>query len=111
MSLDAVAIARAAGLLGAARTEHHAVDALPEACRPEDEDDGYRIQDALEIIDISNNLGDTKSIVTHPSTTTHQRLPEEERLHLGISDGLLRLSVGLEDVEDIKEDLARALSA
>jgi O-succinylhomoserine sulfhydrylase len=71
----------------------------------------FRIQDAFEVIDISNNLGDTKSIVTHPATTTHQRLPEEERLRLGISAGLLRLSVGLEDVEDIKEDLAAALRA
>jgi O-succinylhomoserine sulfhydrylase len=70
----------------------------------------FRIQNALEVIDISNNLGDTKSIVTHPSTTTHQRLPEEERQRLGIGEGLLRLSVGLEDVEDIKEDLARALA-
>ena len=71
----------------------------------------FRIQNAFEIIDISNNLGDTKSIVTHPATTTHQRLPEQERLRLGISAGLLRLSVGLEDVEDIKEDLAAALRA
>lgn len=71
----------------------------------------FRIQNAFEIIDISNNLGDTKSIVTHPATTTHQRLPEEERLRLGITAGLLRLSVGLEDVEDIKEDLAAALKA
>jgi len=71
----------------------------------------FRIQDTFEVIDISNNLGDTKSIVTHPATTTHQRLPEEERLRLGISAGLLRLSVGLEDVEDIKEDLAAALRA
>ncbi len=71
----------------------------------------FRIQNAFEIIDISNNLGDTKSIVTHPATTTHQRLPEDERLRLGITAGLLRLSVGLEDVEDIKEDLAAALKA
>ncbi|MCG8543820.1 MAG: PLP-dependent transferase, partial [Alphaproteobacteria bacterium] len=71
----------------------------------------FRIQNALEVVDISNNLGDTKSIITHPTTTTHQRLEEAERLRLGITDGLLRLSVGLEDVEDIKEDLARALTA
>ncbi len=73
-------------------------------------DRAFRIQNALEVVDISNNLGDTKSIVTHPSTTTHQRLSEEERLRLGIGEGLLRLSVGLEDAEDIKEDLARALA-
>jgi O-succinylhomoserine sulfhydrylase len=74
-------------------------------------DRAYRIQNALTVVDISNNLGDAKSIVTHPTTTTHQRLPEEERLRLGITEGLLRLSVGLEDVEDIKEDLERALKA
>jgi O-succinylhomoserine sulfhydrylase len=74
-------------------------------------DRAYRIQNALTVVDISNNLGAAKSIVTHPTTTTHQRLPEEERLRLGITEGLLRLSVGLEDVEDIKEDLERALKA
>ena len=70
----------------------------------------FRIQNAFDVIDISNNFGDGKSIVTHPSTTTHQRLPEEERQRLGIGVGLLRLSVGLEDAADIKEDLARALA-
>ncbi len=65
--------------------------------------------DALEIIDISNNLGDAKSLITHPATTTHQRLGAEERARMGIGDGLVRLSVGLEDVDDLKEDLAKAL--
>ena len=69
----------------------------------------FRCLDALRMIDISNNLGDAKSLINHPATTTHQRLPEEERARLGISPGLIRLSVGLEDVEDIKEDLAQAL--
>jgi O-succinylhomoserine sulfhydrylase len=69
----------------------------------------FRVLDGLGLIDISNNLGDAKSLATHPATTTHQRLKPEERAELGISDGLLRLSVGLEDVEDLKEDLARAL--
>jgi O-succinylhomoserine sulfhydrylase len=69
----------------------------------------FRLLDGLEVIDISNNLGDAKSLITHPATTTHQRLPAEERERLGITDGLLRLSVGLEDVEDLKEDLAQAL--
>jgi O-succinylhomoserine sulfhydrylase len=64
---------------------------------------------ALEIVKISNNLGDAKSLVTHPATTTHQRLKEEERAVLGISDGLIRLSVGLEDAEDLSEDLVQAL--
>lgn len=71
----------------------------------------FRLLEALRLIDISNNLGDAKSLVTHPATTTHQRLKPEERAELGISDGLLRVSVGLEDVEDIKEDLAQALGA
>ncbi|MFQ5939455.1 MAG: trans-sulfuration enzyme family protein, partial [Alphaproteobacteria bacterium] len=71
----------------------------------------FRFLHALEVIDISNNLGDAKSLITHPATTTHQRLSEEERAHLGITGALVRLSVGLEDVEDIKEDLAQALAA
>jgi O-succinylhomoserine sulfhydrylase len=64
---------------------------------------------ALEIADISNNLGDAKSLVTHPATTTHRRLPPEVREAGGITDGVIRLSVGLEDVQDIIEDLDRAL--
>ncbi len=69
----------------------------------------FRFVNALKLIDISNNLGDTKSLVTHPATTTHQRIGAEERARLGITDGMVRLSVGLEDLEDIKEDLAQAL--
>lgn len=69
----------------------------------------FRFLNALKLIDISNNLGDAKSLINHPATTTHQRISEEERTRLGISPGLVRLSVGLEDVEDIKEDLAQAL--
>jgi len=71
----------------------------------------FRFLNALRMIDISNNLGDAKSLTTHPATTTHQRLSEEERSDLGISPGLVRLSVGLEDIEDIQEDLATALAA
>ncbi|MGF1630780.1 MAG: O-succinylhomoserine sulfhydrylase [Kiloniellaceae bacterium] len=71
----------------------------------------FRLMNALATIDISNNLGDSKSLVTHPATTTHQRLKPEERAELGISDGLLRLSVGLEDPADLIEDLEQALSA
>jgi O-succinylhomoserine sulfhydrylase len=66
---------------------------------------------ALRIVKISNNLGDAKSIVTHPATTTHQRLTPEARAHLGITDGLVRLSVGLEDPDDLLEDIATALDA
>jgi O-succinylhomoserine sulfhydrylase len=64
---------------------------------------------ALQVIKISNNLGDAKSLVTHPATTTHQRLKEEERQRLGIGEGLVRLSVGLEDPLDLAEDLTQAL--
>lgn len=74
-------------------------------------DKAFSMLNAFNVIDISNNLGDTKSITTHPATTTHQRLTPEGREALGITDGLVRLSVGLEDVEDIKEDLAQALNA
>ncbi len=69
----------------------------------------YRALNALAMIDISNNLGDAKSLITHPATTTHQRLPPEERARLGIAEGLVRLSVGLEDPADIAADLDQAL--
>ncbi|MBH62572.1 MAG: O-succinylhomoserine sulfhydrylase [Alphaproteobacteria bacterium] len=69
----------------------------------------FRFLNALDLVDISNNLGDAKSLITHPATTTHQRLPMAERDHLGISDETLRLSVGLEDPRDIKADILRAL--
>ena len=69
----------------------------------------FRFMNALELIDISNNLGDSKSLATHPATTTHQRLSREERDSLGITDGLVRLSIGLEDPRDLLEDIARAL--
>ena len=71
----------------------------------------FRLLNALAVIDISNNLGDAKSLITHPATTTHQRLPAEERAEQGITDGLLRLSVGLEDPDDLIEDLEQALQA
>jgi O-succinylhomoserine sulfhydrylase len=71
--------------------------------------EAFAIANALSIIAISNNLGDAKSLITHPETTTHQRLKPEQRAALGIGPGLLRLSVGLEDVEDLIEDLASAL--
>ena len=71
----------------------------------------FRFLNALRLIDISNNLGDSKSLATHPATTTHQRLTPEARAALGISDGLLRLSVGLEDPQDLIEDLDQALAA
>ena len=71
----------------------------------------FEFLDRLCIIDISNNLGDVKSLITHPATTTHQRLKPEERAVLGIGDGMVRLSVGLEDVRDIQDDLSQALGS
>lgn len=71
----------------------------------------FTFLNAMELIDISNNLGDAKSLMTHPATTTHQRLTPEGRLEVGITDNLVRLSVGLEDVDDIIEDLDQALKA
>ena len=65
---------------------------------------------AFELIAVSNNLGDSKSLATHPATTTHMRIGAEERAKLGITDGVIRLSVGLEDLEDLKDDLAQALA-
>ncbi len=71
----------------------------------------FKFLNALEIVIISNNLGDAKSIITHPTTTTHQRLSDEQRATLGITPGLVRLSVGLEDADDLIQDLSQALDA
>jgi O-succinylhomoserine sulfhydrylase len=71
----------------------------------------FRLANALEVIKISNNLGDAKSLITHPATTTHQRLTPEARAAMGIGEGMLRLSVGLEDVDDLIDDLAAGLAA
>ena len=72
-------------------------------------DAAFRLQDRLQIIKISNNLGDAKTIITHPATTTHQRLSDENKAQLGITPGLLRLSVGLEAAQDLIDDLHQAL--
>jgi O-succinylhomoserine sulfhydrylase len=69
----------------------------------------FRFQNALQIIKISNNLGDAKSLTTHPATTTHKNLAEEDQALLGISPGLVRLSIGLEDPQDLIEDVLQAL--
>jgi len=71
----------------------------------------YGFENKLDIIQISNNLGDAKSLITHPATTTHKNLTEDARLELGINPGTVRLSVGLEDVEDLIEDIDTALAA
>ncbi len=71
----------------------------------------FRVLRALEIIDISNNLGDVKSLVTHPASTTHRNIGPDARAMMGITDGMLRLSIGLEEVEDLLSDLSQALKA
>ncbi len=71
--------------------------------------DAFELLDALRLIDISNNLGDAKSLITHPATTTHRRMGPQRRAQVGIGEGSVRLSVGLEDPEDLWTDLAQAL--
>ncbi len=65
---------------------------------------------ALEMVSLSSNLGDTRTIATHPVSTTHSKLTDEERAQIGIYPGTIRVSVGLEDVADIINDLTRALN-
>jgi O-succinylhomoserine sulfhydrylase len=71
----------------------------------------WRFLDRLNLVDISNNLGDAKSMATHPSTTTHRAMPEEKRLEIGLTEGFVRMSVGLEDVADLTKDIVQALDA
>ncbi|WP_338445516.1 aminotransferase class I/II-fold pyridoxal phosphate-dependent enzyme [Pelagerythrobacter marensis] len=71
----------------------------------------FAVLDALELIDISNNIGDSRSLMCHPASTTHAGMSEEARAEMGVAEGLLRINVGLEDVEDLREDLDRALAA
>ncbi|MBB1249871.1 O-succinylhomoserine sulfhydrylase [Rhizobium sp. G21] len=73
--------------------------------------EAFTLQNGLDVVLISNNLGDAKSLITHPATTTHKNLTDEARAELGISAGLLRLSAGIEDGEDLIEDFERALDA
>ncbi|WP_137155955.1 O-succinylhomoserine sulfhydrylase [Rhizobium sp. FKL33] len=73
--------------------------------------EAFALQNGLDVVSISNNLGDAKSLITHPATTTHKNLTDEARAELGISAGLLRLSAGIEDGDDLIEDFERALSA
>lgn len=74
-----------------------------------DKDDAWTLIDNTKMLSITANLGDVKSIITHPATTTHSRVSPEDRLAAGITDNLIRISVGLESIEDIKKDLARGL--
>ena len=85
---------------------------VPSAATPEEAKRAtFRVLDALRLVDVSNNLGDAKSLVTHPATTTHRKLGPDGRAAVGIAETTVRLSVGLEDVEDLREDLDQALSS
>lgn len=79
-----------------------------------DGDDGkaraFEVLDKLRVIDISNNLGDAKSLITHPATTTHRAMGPEGRAAIGLGDGVVRISIGLEGTEDLIADLDQALS-
>jgi O-succinylhomoserine sulfhydrylase len=72
-------------------------------------DPAWRVIDSTRMISITANLGDTKTTITHPATTTHGRISAEARARAGITDGLLRVAVGLESVRDLQNDLARGL--
>lgn len=74
-------------------------------------EEAFAFMNALRVISISNNLGDARSLVTHPATTTHMKLAPEERARLGITDGAIRFSVGLEDADDLIDDLKRGIAA
>ena len=71
----------------------------------------HGLLDALELIDISNNIGDSRSLMTHPSSTTHSGVAEDKRLEMGVTEGMIRINVGLEDPQDVIDDLDRALTA
>jgi len=75
------------------------------------EEAAWRVIDATQMVSITANLGDAKTTITHPATTTHGRLSDEEKAAAGITDGLIRVSVGLEEIQDIQQDLARGLQA
>jgi len=75
------------------------------------DNDPFPFMNALQLFDISNNLGDTKSLVTHPATTTHRVIGEEGRKLLNIPNNMIRLSIGLEDIDDLIEDLEQAFQS
>jgi O-succinylhomoserine sulfhydrylase len=76
---------------------------------PGGREQAFALLDALELIDISNNIGDTRSLMCHPASSTHAGMSADARTEMGVTEGLLRFNVGLEDIEDLTEDLDRAL--
>ncbi|MFA6114294.1 MAG: aminotransferase class I/II-fold pyridoxal phosphate-dependent enzyme [Sphingomonas sp.] len=97
--------------------QHNLAMAQMDACGPifafevEGREQAHGLLDALTLVDISNNIGDSRSLMTHPASTTHSGVAEEKRLEMGVTEGMLRLNVGLEDPEDVIEDLDGALRA
>jgi O-succinylhomoserine sulfhydrylase len=97
--------------------QHNLAMAQMDACGPifafevEGRQQAHGLLDALALVDISNNIGDSRSLMTHPASTTHSGVAEEKRLEMGVTEGMLRLNVGLEDPEDVIEDLDGALRA
>ncbi|MGL4301850.1 MAG: trans-sulfuration enzyme family protein [Sphingomonas sp.] len=97
--------------------QHNLAMRQMDACGPifafevEGRQQAHGLLDALQLIDISNNIGDSRSLMTHPSSTTHSGVAEDKRLEMGVTEGMLRLNVGLEDADDVIEDLDRALTA
>ena len=97
--------------------QHNLAMAQMRACGPifafevEGRGQAHALLDALELIDISNNIGDSRSLMTHPASTTHSSVAEDKRIEMGISEGMLRINVGLEDPADLIDDLDRALSS
>jgi O-succinylhomoserine sulfhydrylase len=73
-------------------------------------EEAWKVIDATRILSLTANLGDVKTTIVHPATTTHGRISDEERRRAGIGEGLIRVAVGLEDIDDIKGDLARGLA-
>lgn len=101
----------------ASHPQHNLAMSQMDACGPifafevEARTQAHGLLDALELVDISNNIGDSRSLMTHPASTTHAGVTEEKRIEMGISEGMLRLNVGLEDVRDVIDDLDGALKA
>lgn len=97
--------------------QHNLAMRQMDACGPifafevEGRAQAHGLLDALQLVDISNNIGDSRSLMTHPSSTTHSGVAEDKRLEMGVTEGMLRLNVGLEDADDVIEDLDRALTA
>lgn len=101
----------------ASHPQHNLAMSQMDACGPifafevEGRKQAHGLLDALELVDISNNIGDSRSLMTHPASTTHAGVSEETRVEMGISEGMLRLNVGLEDPRDVIDDLDGALKA